>query len=101
MGKQPYLDRRWRTAVTKRLSKAKADGEPCHYCGHPIDWDDTEQGRWSPTGDHPIARAAGGDTHIPWREIVPMHRSCNSKKGKRSGGGGAPLPKPLRRSESW
>jgi 5-methylcytosine-specific restriction endonuclease McrA len=48
-------------------------------CGLPIDTTLPREHRMSFTADHPQAIKHGG--HLVKQELVPMHKSCNSRKG--------------------
>lgn len=68
---------RRRDALKKR---ARAADSPCHLCGGPIDWDADYRDKRAFTADHVMAVGAGGSMH---GELLPAHRSCNSRRGKK------------------
>lgn len=70
--------RRKRDALKRR---ARRDHLVCVHCGRPFDWTITDPNdRMAFTADHPDALANGG--HLVKQDLAPMHKSCNSSKGK-------------------
>lgn len=68
---------RRQSAALKR--RTEREGLVCAWCKAPIDTTLPATHPLSFTMDHPIAVANGG--HLTRQEGVPMHRSCNAKKG--------------------
>ena len=73
--------RRKRAALKRRTAR---DNLPCGHgsnygCGQPIDTTLPARDRMSFTADHPKALINGG--HLVKQDLVPMHMSCNSRKG--------------------
>lgn len=52
---------------------------PCAWCGQPFDWTLPPTHRMAFTADHQEAIANGGKL---LGQLQPMHRFCNSSKGK-------------------
>ncbi|RKE60450.1 HNH endonuclease [Microbacterium sp. AG238] len=82
-GKGHRAYRRKQAALKRRTAR---ENLPCGYgsptregCGQPIDTTLPKSERMSFTADHPEALENGG--HLTRQDLVPMHRSCNSRKG--------------------
>lgn len=82
-GKGHRAYRRQQSALKRRT---KAENLPCGHgspsgwgCGEHIDTDLPAKHRMSFTADHDTAIANGG--RLVGQVLVPMHRSCNSRKG--------------------
>lgn len=82
-GKGDRAYRRRQAALKRRTAR---ENRPCRYgsptregCGQPIDTTLPMGDRMSLTADHPHALENGG--HLTRQELVPMHRSGNSRKG--------------------
>lgn len=67
---------------------AERDGQICHLCGEPVQWDDFEQkgdykvfGNKYPSIDHVLPISLGGQHS--WDNVRLAHRQCNSMKGNR------------------
>lgn len=75
-------DREYRRRRDALRRHAKATNAPCHLCGHPIDYNLDYIHPMSFTADHLTPVAAGGSMTGP---LAPAHRSCNSRKGARTG----------------
>ena len=90
MGSHPIRDgkghrayRRKQAALKRRTAR---ENLPCGYgsphgwgCGQSIDATLPSTDRMSFTADHPDAVGNGG--HLVHQDLVPMHLSCNSRKG--------------------
>lgn len=81
-GKGHRAYRRQQAALKRRT---KAENLRCGYgspsgwgCGEPIDTDLGSKHRMSFTADHDVALGNGG--RLVGQVLVPMHRSCNSRK---------------------
>lgn len=81
-GKGHRAYRRQQSALKRRT---KAEKLPCGYgspsgwgCGEPIDTELDWKHRMSFTADHDVALVNGG--RLVGQVLVPMHRSCNSRK---------------------
>lgn len=82
-GKGHRAYRRQQAALKRRT---KREGLPCGYgspsgwgCGGHIDTELPATDRMSFTADHDTALANGG--RLAGGLLVPMHRTCNSRKG--------------------
>ncbi|MFF8831357.1 HNH endonuclease [Streptomyces sp. NPDC015131] len=89
------------TRAWKRLCAWAKDNLPaiCARCGGRIDLDLPKEHRLSWTLDHIIPRVIRPDLAEDPANVVPMHRSCNSSKGARTGP--PVLPKPPPTSRRW
>lgn len=83
-GKTAY--RRKREALKRRVAR---DNLPCGHgsptqegCGEPFDLTLPAGHPMAFTADHPEALANGG--HLVAQILVPMHNSCNARKGNRA-----------------
>ena len=64
-------------------ARSRKNNAPCHLCQGkygPIDYDGDYRSPKAFTADHIEAVAAGGRMVGP---LMPAHRSCNSKRGKK------------------
>lgn len=68
--------RRQSSALKRR---AEREGLVCAWCHQGFDFTLPHLNPMAFTMDHPEALASGG--HLTRQEGVPMHRSCNAKKG--------------------
>lgn len=69
--------RPWRRARARRL----AQGDPCAWCGNYIDLSIGFPHPLSPTVDHIIPLARGGDP-LDSNNLQPMHKVCNERKAE-------------------
>ncbi|MDR1790470.1 MAG: HNH endonuclease [Propionibacteriaceae bacterium] len=92
-GKQRGLDDR----TYRRMREAlKAQKQPCHICKRPIDTTLPPGDPMSFTADHVIPRSLGGSLY---GQLLPAHRSCNSRRSNRVG---TPNPiQPPTTSRDW
>lgn len=67
-------------AYMRKAKRLRNEGKDCSWCGKPIDYLLPFTDAMSFTADHPEALANGG--HIFKQELAPMHRRCNTLKGK-------------------
>jgi len=84
MGTPNKTYRNDRAYVAKREAlkrQARKTGAPCHLCGKPFDFDLDWKAPMAFTADHIEAVAAGGSMT---GSLKPAHRSCNSRRGKKS-----------------
>ena len=68
------------------MAEAEARRAPCYLCGGPIDYALTRVHhlhRLAGTVHHIIGLAQGGDPLDP-ANLVPAHRSCNCREGRRT-----------------
>ena len=93
--------RQWRKLRVKRLTVAKANGEPCWICGQAIDYDSPPGTPGSPTVDHLDPRAHGHPVLAPLHRLAPAHSYCNSSRGDGTKPRRARRRQVLRRSEDW
>lgn len=75
-GKGHRAYRRKRDALKRRTAN---EGLVCGACGGAIDTTLPAGHPQSFTADHPEALARGG--HLVRQDLVPMHLSCNARKG--------------------
>lgn len=59
----------------------RTNNTPCHLCGKPFDFSLPYTHPMSLTADHLDPVANGGSMIGP---LAPAHRSCNSRKGKKT-----------------
>lgn len=72
-----------RAYVAKREAlkrQCKKTGAPCHLCGHPFDFTLDWSHAMAFTADHIEAIANGGSMT---GALLPAHRSCNARRGKK------------------
>jgi 5-methylcytosine-specific restriction endonuclease McrA len=82
--------RPWRRVV----AAVKASSKVCHLCGHEIDHTLPKEHPYSYTTDHVQPRSRDGAPSVA--NGRPAHRSCNSRKGNRTG-----QAVPFRRTRVW
>lgn len=75
---QRARDGKGHRAYRRKAKALRRQGRCCAWCGKPIDYTLPSTDAMSYTADHPDAVNNGG--HLYKQALVPMHRSCNSKK---------------------
>ena len=75
-----YAHRTRREALRARL---KAEGNPCHICGKPIDYSLPAGHPMSYELDEIVPVALGGDP-LDAGNVQPAHRICNERKGAKA-----------------
>lgn len=80
-----------REALRRQVAKR---GLLCHLCGQPFDLDLPWKHPMSLTADHVVPIANGGSMT---GDLLPAHRSCNSRRGARAITAPKPQPKTSRR----
>ena len=77
--------RRYREQRARLLRTARANDEPCCFCGQPIEWDAPARSPWSPSADHVVPVSRGGREYGADVEMRPCHLRCNTVAGNRWG----------------
>jgi len=95
----PRNTSRWRRLRQQLI----ADATACAICGHPLMHQAKPRSRWSPSADHILPLARGGNPFDP-ANIRITHYGCNARRAARIRNFGADPPPPepaAARVEPW
>ena len=71
---------RYRTRREALRARLKAEGNPCHICGRPIDYSLPAGHPFSFEVDEVVPVSRGGDP-LSYENCKASHRICNQRKG--------------------
>lgn len=82
-------DVRGTRAFKALAAKLRAEGQPCHLCGHAIDYSikgaASRRHPWSFVADHVIPVSRDPSLALEPSNLRAAHRWCNGSKGNRAG----------------
>lgn len=84
----------------KLRERVRAEGNPCHICGQPIDYSLPARHPMSYELDEVVPVSKGG-SHLDYDNCKAAHRICNERKGARMKWTPKPSQKPSVTSRDW
>lgn len=72
----PFATKAIRDRARRRIAQRVRAGEPCCFCGEPIDLSVPWPDPWSYVVDHSIPTSRGGGDHGD-DQLRPAHKQCN------------------------
>jgi 5-methylcytosine-specific restriction endonuclease McrA len=81
----PFATKAVRDRARKRVAIRVRAGEPCCFCGEPIDLSIPWPDPWSFVVDHATPTSHGGEDHGD-HQLRPAHKQCNERRSNQPSG---------------